>query len=590
MPLLKRFLATATGEKEARLRGKAFECMSLLGMAVGNEKFKPDADEALRQMMATNVVVDELLREYIKEASERICEVMKRDFAPYLPFVLPGIFESLKVEKDIETAPPGTNIADEEEDEEYLKIQTGEGKMVKVKTSKLDEMTQALQLLDTYCTQLEGAYFDFVQDTARVILPLLQSSDVVVEIFLQSNDEVRSAAFACWAKLIKSSRQGAKERNIPDSMSQELLKEFLAKVYTSMEGDSDCDSLGAAAEGIALCIRAAGPHKFSQQECHELLKKMFEYIERSFERERKDKARAAKKMKEHDVSDDEGMDDDEEQSCRRLLEEVIGALMETSPDTVLPCLPDVSAKVQQWLSPGGDSDRLVAGDLSCHIIQYLKAAGKPAWPAFLPTMIDGMLSKEAEERLQGAWIINLGAEIPEFSEYAHGAYQKLGQWLSLKKAPKKKDNRGRAALDNAVAALLRLAVYQPVSCPPGLDAWGVVLSKLPLREDEEEAKKVHKMVTDLVLQEHKGILGQENANLGKLLSILAEVYKNESICEQECDAQIANIFRKLPREVLVQLASNFNEKQQAKIQNIVETSTAGFQQAITVSSSGGYPQ
>merc|ERR1711904_537813 len=241
--------------------------------------------------------------------------------------------------------------------------------------------------------------------------------------------------------------------------------------------------------------------------------------------------------------------------CRRLLEEVIGALMEISPSTILPCLPDISAKVQQWLSIGGkDSDRLVAGDLACHIVQYLKAHGKPAWPVFLPTMIDGMLSKEAEERLQGAWIVNLGAEIPEFSEYAPGAYQKLGQWISLKKAPKKKDNRGRAALDNAVAALLRLAVHQPGSCPPGLDAWTMVLSKLPLREDEEEAKKVHKMVAGLILQEHQGILGKDNANLGKLLSILAEVHKVEAICDQDCDAEIANIFRKLPRAVLVQLA------------------------------------
>jgi len=38
MPLLKQFIMQATGEKQRRLRGKSFECMSLLGIAVGKEK------------------------------------------------------------------------------------------------------------------------------------------------------------------------------------------------------------------------------------------------------------------------------------------------------------------------------------------------------------------------------------------------------------------------------------------------------------------------------------------------------------------------------------------------------------------------
>merc|ERR1719230_243140 len=53
MPMLKQFVMTATGEKENRLRGKAFECMSLLGIAVGKDRFLPDAKEAIAEMMKT---------------------------------------------------------------------------------------------------------------------------------------------------------------------------------------------------------------------------------------------------------------------------------------------------------------------------------------------------------------------------------------------------------------------------------------------------------------------------------------------------------------------------------------------------------
>merc|ERR1719262_1860818 len=53
MPMLKQFVLTATGEKESRLRGKAFECMSLLGIAVGKERFFGDAREAMQAMYTT---------------------------------------------------------------------------------------------------------------------------------------------------------------------------------------------------------------------------------------------------------------------------------------------------------------------------------------------------------------------------------------------------------------------------------------------------------------------------------------------------------------------------------------------------------
>merc|ERR1719210_2105051 len=74
MPMLKQFVMHATSEKEHRLRGKSFECMSLLGIAVGKEKFLPDAKEAIAEMMKTTLGADDVQREYIKEASERICQ------------------------------------------------------------------------------------------------------------------------------------------------------------------------------------------------------------------------------------------------------------------------------------------------------------------------------------------------------------------------------------------------------------------------------------------------------------------------------------------------------------------------------------
>merc|ERR1719343_498461 len=136
MPLLKQLVLNAKGEKENRLRGKAFECMSLLGLAVGKEKFLPDAREAVSEMLKTPLEADDLQREYIQEASERICKCLKQDFAPFLPHLLPGIFASLKMEAE----DASNQVATDQEDMEYITVSTGEGKLVKVRTSKFVDM------------------------------------------------------------------------------------------------------------------------------------------------------------------------------------------------------------------------------------------------------------------------------------------------------------------------------------------------------------------------------------------------------------------------------------------------------------------
>ncbi len=53
MPLAKTLLQSATSQEARLLRGKAMECVGLMGSAVGPEKFAPDAIVALQLLVAT---------------------------------------------------------------------------------------------------------------------------------------------------------------------------------------------------------------------------------------------------------------------------------------------------------------------------------------------------------------------------------------------------------------------------------------------------------------------------------------------------------------------------------------------------------
>merc|ERR1719443_1901723 len=100
-------------------------------------------------------------------------------------------------------------------------------------------------------------------------------------------------------------------------------------------------------------------------------------------------------------------------------------------------------------------------------------------------MISALDGEDAEERLEAADIMNTAASIPAFAEVAPSVFQKLANLLGAqKKGSKKKDLMAKMALDNAVAALVRLSQHQAPSCPAGLDSWGVALAKCPIRNDQ----------------------------------------------------------------------------------------------------------
>mmetsp|Transcript_76341 Transcript_76341/g.182761 ORF Transcript_76341/g.182761 Transcript_76341/m.182761 type:complete len:1118 (-) Transcript_76341:59-3412(-) len=568
MPMLKQFVMTCTSKKENRLRGKSFECMSLLGIAVGKEKFLNDAKEAIGAMMSTQVEADDVQREYIKEASERICTCLKKDFAQFLPPLLPGIFRNLRLDELNNQA--GNSGADDDDD--YVKVLTGDGKTVRVHTEKFQDMMQSVQLLHTFVTEMEGGYFEAIPDTAKVLLPLLTATDEMSMLC----DEVRGTALQVWSLLIKSARVGAQERAQNNEMAKELLKTGLQAVFGQLEQNQETDFLQEISSGIAECIKNVGPGVLGSDEVQTLTSRIFALVDQSLQRSAKHANEEAKAKHEASALPQElhGGDEDEEDhdpkaeedQLRRNYEEVLGAMMKVSPAEFLPCLPRCAERIQQWVAT--KEHKVLGLYLVCDLLEHLKEHSESAWPIFMPKIFENIFDTDADARTAAAYAVNLAAPLPKFAEASPEVFKALARVLSGAK-PKKREEKARIALDNAVAAMLSMLKEKGQLCPPDVQAWDMVLSKLPLRDDCEEAKKVHEKLIDLVLAQNQGLLGADNRNLGKVLSILAEIYKQEDICSKECDEKVLRIFKSLPQNLLVGAAANFTEKQQKKIEKML---------------------
>jgi len=266
-----------------------------------------------------------------------------------------------------------------------------------------------------------------------------------------------------------------------------------------------------------------------------------------------------------DEDDDEKIAEDEGQ-LRISLQEALGAVMESNAEQFLQCLPECSLNLTNWLQV--KQYRIIAMFLACDLVKNLHKESQPTWPVFMPCIFQSLSDKDVDVRIPACYLINLAAPFPDFSEAAPQAFKQLAQIVNAP-APKKRKERQKIALENAVAALLMLARHQGVHCPPEVPAWELVVQKLPLKEDNAEAKVVHEAIVDLVIEQNPGLLGKDNAHLSKILSCLAEVYCQEEVCTKETDTKILQVFQNLPQSKVVELARGFTEKQQKRIEKML---------------------
>lgn len=570
MPLLKAFIMNSTAENQHRLRGKAFECMSLLGVAVGKEKFLPDAQVAVGELLKTSQTLesDDPQREYIHEASERICKCLKRDFAQFVPHLLPDVLKRLNI---AELGQDASVAAGQDDEDDIITVNTGDGKLVKVHSSKFEEIALSLKMLRTFCEDMEGAFYDYVPTVAQALVQIISAKDEESVLC----DDARGGAFQTWAALIKVAHDGGKERGQDFKLVNELLRTSLRYIITLMQEEDDAEVRDMCASSLADCLRNAGPGLLTGSEVLQLVRQLFTFISESLQRSNlvEKAVKESKKSAPAELQDEDDGDmiEQDEKALRVSLQEAIGATMETNATEFTQCLPECSVHMTQWLQDA--QNKTLAIFLACDLVKHLKEHSQPLWPVFMPAVFQALRDKDVDVRIPAAYLVNLAAPLPDFGEASPETFKLLANIVTAP-APKKRDERAKIAIENAVAALLMLARHQGAHCPPEIPAWLLVVQKLPLKEDDAEAKVVHGVIVDLVIEQHAGLLGNDNAHLGKILSSLAEVYKQEDVCSKETDEKILRIFQLLPQSVLSQVASSFTEKQQKRVESMLSKSGA----------------
>ncbi|SCV02435.1 LAME_0H00474g1_1 [Lachancea meyersii CBS 8951] len=170
MPLLINVLKTDMGSANRLLKGKCIECSTLIALAVGKDKFMGHSQELIELFILYQnhgIEDDDPIKSYLEHGWSRICRILREDFVPLLPVVIPPLLETAKATQDV-------SLIEEEEaanfqqysDWDVVQIQ---GKHIAIHTSILDDKVSAMELLQVYTTILKNYFAVYVAEIMKDI-------------------------------------------------------------------------------------------------------------------------------------------------------------------------------------------------------------------------------------------------------------------------------------------------------------------------------------------------------------------------------------------------------------------------------------
>ena len=376
MPFLKDVLQKAQGKEYRMMRGKAMECISLIGLAVGKEKFGPDAVQIMEVLMAAQqaeMEPDDPQISYMLQAWTRICKCLGRDFEPYLPYVMPPLLRSAAIQ-------PEVTIADADDPDELEGMETVSigDKRIGIRTSGLEEKATACNMMACFLAELQDGFHAFIDPTTEIMVPLLQ---------FYYHDEVRSAAVSCMPELIKCTSKfvqnnpGAADPASVTQLSAVIYDKLVESIIREPEVEIQIAMLDALQESVEAATAVnISPDRFKS--FLEVIPKLWSEIQQRTEERHESTGNEDFDEEEHEVLLQEGQTDDEMQEMivqclggffktfgqsffveyqqTALHQTFMGWLVSTTP-TLTPCVPPLTSRalrtadnirVRTWQAPG----------------------------------------------------------------------------------------------------------------------------------------------------------------------------------------------------------------------------------------------
>ncbi|XP_076948140.1 uncharacterized protein LOC143620324 [Bidens hawaiensis] len=541
MPYLKTILVNANDKANRMLRAKAMECISLVGMAVGKEKFRDDAKQVMEVLMSlqgSQMETDDPTTSYMLQAWARLCKCLGQDFLPYMSVVMPPLLQSAQLKPDVViTSADSDNEIDESDDESMETITLGD-KRIGIKTSVLEEKATACNMLCCYADELKEGFYPWIDQVAPTLVPLLK---------FYFHEEVRKAAVSAMPELLRSAKL-AIEKGLAQGRNESYIKQLSDYIVTSLvealHKEPDTEICASMLDALNECIQVSGP-LLDENQVRSIVDEIKQVITASSSR----KTERAERTKAEDFDAEEGEllkeENEQEEEVFDQIGEILGTLIKTFKASFLPFFDEMSSYLMpMWGKDKTAEERRIAICIFDDVAEQCREAALKYYDTYLPFLLEACNDENSDVRQAAVYGLGVCAE------YGGSVIKPLiGEALSRLNAvirhPNALQSENVMAYDNAVSALGKICQFHrdSIDSTQIVPAW---LSCLPIKGDVIEAKVVHELLCSMVERSDVKLLGPNNQYLPKIVSVFAEILSaGKDLATETTLSRIVNLLRQL---------------------------------------------
>uniref|UniRef100_A0A6M2DRC2 Putative karyopherin importin beta 3 n=1 Tax=Xenopsylla cheopis TaxID=163159 RepID=A0A6M2DRC2_XENCH len=517
MPCLKYIIQNANTDELKMLRGKTIECVSLIGLAVGAEKFMRDASEVMDMLLKTHsegdLPDDDPQTSYLISAWARICKILGKQFEQYLPLVMGPVMRTASMKPEVALL-DNDDLQEVDGDDDWQFVNLGEQQNFGIRTAGLEDKASACEMLVCYARELKEGFADYAEEVVKLMVPMLK---------FYFHDGVRSAAAESLPCLLDCAK--IKGPQYLQGMWLYICPELIKAIDTEPENEVTVELM----HSLSKCIETLGEGCLSEEYMKDILtiinKMMNEHFERATERLEKRKDEDYDEVVEEQLCDE---DSDDIYTLSRVAD-VIHALFLSYKAAFIPYFDQVCGHFVKLLRPDGPwSDRQWGLCIFDDAIEFAGPLCSKYQEYFLVPMLQFVTDTSSEVRQAAAYgcgvLGQFGGE-----QFSQACAQAVPRLMEVINAPNSRAPENVNPTENAISAVTKILKFNSsaiVNVDEVIIHW---LTWLPVSEDEDEAEYVYGYLCDLIEANHPTVLGPNNNNLPKLISIIAEAFLRDGI-------------------------------------------------------------
>ncbi|KAF2288199.1 hypothetical protein GH714_004942 [Hevea brasiliensis] len=573
MPYLKAILVNANDKSNRMLRAKAMECISLVGMAVGRDKFRDDARQSKQSCQSSpmlNLCPDLLIRAVLllirSIGMGQALQMPWAGFSSIYECCHAPLLQSAQLKPDVTITSADSDV-DIDDDDSIETITLGD-KRIGIKTSVLEEKATACNMLCCYADELKEGFFPWIDQVATTLVPLLK---------FYFHEEVRKAAVSAMPELLRSAKlaiEKGQSHGRNESYLKQLSDYIIPALMEALHKELEVEICASMLDSLTECVQVSGPI-LDENQVRSIVDEVKQVITASTAR----KQERAERAKAEDFDAEEGEllkeENEQEEEIFDQVGELLGMLIKTFGASFLPFFDELSSYITpMWGKDKTAEERRIAICIFDDVVEQCQEAALKYYDTYVPFLLEACNDENPDVRQAAVYGVGVCAEFggSVFKPLVREALSKLNVIIS---DPSAHLSDNAMAYDNAVSALGKICQFHRdrIDSAQVVPAW---LSCLPIKSDLIEAKLVHDQLCSMVERSDRELLGLNNQYLPKVVHVFSEVIcAGKDLATEQTTSRMINLLRqlqqKLPPAALASTWSSLEPQKQLALQSILSS-------------------